>query len=126
MRLPLFNHIRLLRYAGLVTYACVGIPMLLYRPGDNPTSDTERYAVIADYAIFGFAYCLATADMASRRSSLLRIPTLFALYATTMVMGYLSTPALSAILLVVIASLLPWLLPLLPGAIWMVLQNFSL
>ena len=28
MRLSSFNHIRLLRYAGLFTYICVGIPLI--------------------------------------------------------------------------------------------------
>jgi signal transduction histidine kinase len=126
MKLALFNHVRLLRYAGLVTYACVGVPMLLYRPGDSSVASEERYALIAAYTIFGAAYWLATADLGSHRASWLRIPTLFTLYATAMVMGYFSTPALSAILLVVIAGLLPWLLRPLPGAIWMVLQNFSM
>ena len=30
MSTPHFNHIRLLRYASLFTYACVGIPLLQY------------------------------------------------------------------------------------------------
>jgi signal transduction histidine kinase len=126
MKLPLFNHIRVLRYAGLVTYACVGIPMLMYQPGESPIANGDRVGWVVAYAAFGLAYWIATIDLGSRRSRWLRLPMLLVLYVTAMAIGYFSTPGLSAMLLVVIAVVLPWLLPTWPSAIWMVLQNFSM
>jgi signal transduction histidine kinase len=124
MKLPLFNHVRLLRYAGLVTYASVGIPILLV--GSNPVVVGNRVGWIVAYVVFGVAYWLATGNMGARRSWLSRLPMLLLLYAMAIAIGYFGTPALASMLLMVIAVILPWLLPVEFGAILLVLMNFSM
>jgi len=124
MKAPYFNHVRLLRYAGLVTYVSTGIPILLV--GNGPIVVGNRVGWIAAYAVFGIAYWLATGNMGARRSWLSRLPMLLLLYAMAMAVGYFGSPSLASMLLMVIAVILPWLLPVELGAIWLVLQNFSM
>jgi len=124
MKAPYFNHVRLLRYAGLVTYVSTGIPILLV--GNGPIVVGNRIGWIVAYAVFGIAYWLATGNMGARRSWLSRLPMLLLLYAMAMAVGYFGSPSLASMLLMVIAVILPWLLPVELGAIWLVLQNFSM
>ncbi len=124
MKVPYFNHVRLLRYAGLVTYVSTGIPILLV--GNGPIVVGNRIGWIVAYAVFGVAYWLATGNMGARRSWLSRLPMLLLLYAMAIAVGYFGSPSLASMLLMVIAVILPWLLPVELGAIWLVLQNFSM
>src|SRR5579875_2670775 len=78
------NHIRLLRYAGLFTYACVGVPLIsrdwmLARLGDSQVQDqlnqmqqaSRTHADVllwaASYVIFGVVYWLLTRNLGSLR-----------------------------------------------------------
>src|SRR5690242_3663810 len=77
------NHIRLLRYAGLFTYACVGVPLvsrdwMLSRLGNSQVPDqfdqlqqqvrshTDVLLWAVCYVIFGVVYWLLTRDLGSR------------------------------------------------------------
>ena len=124
MKVPHFNHVRLLRYAGLVTYVSAGIPILLV--GNGPIVVGNRLGWIAAYAVFGIAYWLATGNMGARRSWLSRLPMLLLLDVMAMAVGYFGSPSLASMLLMVIAVILPWLLPVELGVTWLVLQNFSM
>jgi signal transduction histidine kinase len=123
MRLSAFNHIQLLRYAGLFTYACVGIP-LLRRYESYPRLDLIGWW--ASYAAFGLSYWLITRDLGKRYHWLLQLPMLVVLNISAVGISYFSQSGLSGILLLLIAGVLPWLLPLRPSIAWLVLQNFSL
>ena len=127
MRVSELNHIQLLRYAGLFTYACVGIP-LLRRYGQNEEGYTPLDLIgwWASYAAFGLSYWLITRDLGKRYHWLLQLPMLVVLNISAIGIGYFSQSGLSGILLLVIAGVLPWLLPFWPGVAWLVLQNFSL
>ena len=127
MRVSAINHIQLLRYAGLFTYACVGIP-LLRRYGQNDESYTRLDLIgwWASYAAFGLSYWLITRDLGKRYHWLLQLPMLVVLNIAAIGVSFFSQSGLSGILLLVIAGVLPWLLPFWPGVAWLVLQNFSL
>ena len=127
MRAYAFNHIQLLRYAGLFTFACVGIP-LLRRYGQNEEGYTRLDLIgwWASYAAFGLSYWLITRDLGKRYHWLLQLPLLLVLNIAAIGISFFSQSGLSGILLLVIAGVLPWLLPFWPGVIWLVLQNFSL
>ena len=133
MPLPHFNHIQLLRYASLFTYACVGIPLLRH---DTLVAEMlERgwpawyYELcLGCYLVFGLVFWFLTHDMGVRHPTRLRrvgqIALLLLLIALAMAIGWLSQSALSSLLLVVVSVALPWILPVPIGIAWMVLQNF--
>ncbi len=135
MAWPQFNHIQLLRYAGLFTYACVGIPLLRYDALVEEMLLKQRPGYYVDlwlacYFLFGLVFWFLTHNLGVRRPTwperLGQITLLLVLNATAIAIGWISQSGLCALLLVVVALVLPWLLPLRASAIWMVLQNFSL
>ena len=78
------------------------------------------------YLAFGLSYWLVTRDLGKRYHWLLQLPMLAVLNAAAIGIGYFSHSGLSGILLLVIAGVLPWLLPFWAGVAWLILQNFSL
>ena len=127
MRLPAINHIQLLRYAGLFTYACVGIPLLRrFWQSEESYTSVELIGWWSSYAAFGVCYWLITRDLGKRYRWALNLPLLLVLNLAAIGISFFSHSGLSGILLLVIAGVLPWLLPIWPGVAWMVLQNFSL
>lgn len=128
------NHIRLLRYAGLTTYLCVALPLL---PGSWSLARVSSWwsnpnisGWIFSYLTFGVTYVLLT-----RRSTLNRqdgLPTVSRLIGLTVLtcsaiaMGWFSQSGLSAMLMLVIAVVLPWQLPAGMGLVWMLFQNLML
>jgi len=127
--------VQLLRYAGLFTYACVGIPLLRYEALVEEMLVKQRPGYYVDlwlacYFLFGLVFWFLTHNLGVRRPTLPKrmgqIALLLVLNATAIAIGWISQSGLCALLLVVVALVLPWLLPLRASAIWMVLQNFSL
>ncbi|MDC8011856.1 sensor histidine kinase [Tahibacter soli] len=131
MPISQFNHIRLLRYAGLFTYLCVGVPLLRYNTLLDEMFERQRppaYLVywLLCYLVFGVVYWLLTHRLGSARVSPLKIALLAVVVAAAVAVGWFSQSGLSALLLVVVAGLLPWILPLRVAMIWAILQNYLL
>ncbi len=137
------NHIRLLRYAGLFTYACVGVPLvsrdwMLSRLGDSQVQDqfgqlqqqvrshTDVLLWAVCYVIFGVVYWLLTRDLGSRRRWAAKLLGLLVLTGAAIAIGWFSQSGLSALLLMVVCVVLPLLLPLSVGVAWLVVQNLAL
>ena len=130
------SHVTLLRYAGLITYASVGVPLVRR---DWINAGAERTVIHAtralhgeshdvlllwalSYVVFGVVYWLLTRNLASRRHWSMKLAGLLVLTVAAIAISWFSVSGLGALLLAVAAMVLPWLLPL-PFAIgWMVLQ----
>ena len=127
MRWPRWNHIDLLRYAGLFTYLCVGLPMLqqFWLP-DIETDSFELRGWWASYLAFGISYWLVTRDLGTRRPSRWRLPLLLVMNIASLGINYFSESGLAGILLVVISGVLPWMMPLRFAIAWAVLSSVSL
>ena len=135
MPIAYFNHIRLLRYASLFTYACVGIPLLQYDTVVAEMLERGRPAYFYDwwlgsYLAFGLVFWFLTHDMGAshptRWRRLAQLALLVLLNVLAIAVGWLSQSGLCALLLVVVSIALPWILNVRVGIAWMVLQNFSL
>ncbi|RAP57394.1 two-component sensor histidine kinase [Oleiagrimonas sp. MCCC 1A03011] len=124
------NHTSMLRYAALFTYLCVGVPLVT-------TWANQRLSMLQRpnmalliwagcYLVFGVIYWLLTHNFGSRRYWVLKTLGLAVMTAASIMVGWISHSGLSAMLMVVITVVLPWLLPLWIGVAWMVLQNLSL
>jgi signal transduction histidine kinase len=130
MAMTNFNHIRLLRITGLIAYLCDGTPLftnwaterldLLQRPNFSLLLWT------LSYLLFGILYLLITNNLGARSHIWARLIGLLLLTATAMMVGWYSHSGLSAILLVVVAVVLPWLVPFWAGVAWIVLQLISM
>ena len=125
-----FNHLRLLRITGLIAYLCDGTPLftnwatkrldLLHRP------DFALLLCTLFYLIFGILYLLVTNNLGARTHVGARLFGLLLMTAAALVVGWYSHSGLSAILMVVISVVLPWLVPFWVGIGWMVLQTICL
>lgn len=125
-----FNHIRLLRITGLIAYLCDGTPLftnwaterldLLQRPNFSLLLWT------LSYLLFGVLYLLITNNLGARTHIWARLIGLLLLTATAVMVGWYSHSGLSATLLVVVAVVLPWLVPFWAGVAWIVLQTVSM
>lgn len=129
------SHIQLLRYAGLFTYACVGAPFLRYGALVEEMLLKDRSAFYVDlwlacYLLFGLVFWFLTNDLdlrnPARRDRVPQVVLLLVLNATAIMIGVFSQNGLCALLLVVVAVVLPWLLPARTAAVWAVLQNYTL
>ncbi len=128
MKLALSNHIQLLRYAGLFTYLCTGMPLLSssWRAEDIKTGSPDHVGWWIAYLAFGLAYWLATREMGRRQTSWQRVPLLIVMNISAAAIAWFSHSGIPGILFLVIAGVVPWVLPLWPGAAWVSLQNFTL
>jgi signal transduction histidine kinase len=130
MRRPFFNHTRLLRYAGFFTYLSVGTPLITNWATERLNQlQRPNFALLLwtlCYLVFGLMYWLLTSNLGSRRHPALKLLGLAVMTATAMAVGWYSHSGLSAMLMVVIAMVLPWVLPAWLGALCIVLQNLGL
>lgn len=145
MRLSRFEQMDWLRYAGLFTLACVGMPLVIdssnalsfaivsawlrgdvMPPGINRSDVGALMGWWVAYCVFGFCYWFATADLGRPKAAWKRIPLLVLMSSAAVAISWFSQSGLSGILLMVIAGVLPWLLPIGVAVIWLIGQNFSL
>jgi signal transduction histidine kinase len=121
------DHSRLLRYAGLFTWGMVGLPLLVL---SQPSDQAVDPAGVADgalaggglawqawlaWALFGLSYAWLTRALSARRATLFDGLLLVMLTASAIAISYYSASGLGSILLMVVACVLPWLLPLSVG-----------
>jgi signal transduction histidine kinase len=127
------SHTQLLRYAGLFTWAMVSIPLML-SSADFPTEEgIERVAAqsnlywwVISYVAFGAGYWLVTRALGVRRPRWYDLLLLLMLTASAIAVCQFSGSGLGGILLLVLAGVLPWLLPLRIGIPWLLLQHVAL
>ncbi|GAB3732330.1 sensor histidine kinase [Luteimonas pelagia] len=125
------THTRLLRYAGLFTWAVVGAP-LLYSwlvpvPGVDEAASVARWdwhGWLA-YGAFGLSYAWLTRGLGARRVAALDYLLLVVLTASAIAVSYYSSSGLGSILLMVAACVLPWLLPMSVGVPWLLLSQLA-
>jgi signal transduction histidine kinase len=125
------NHTRLLRYAGLLAYLTVGTPLVMIGWADARLSELHRpnSALLwwaLSYVLFGLIYWVLTRNLGSRRYLSLKLLGLALMTAAAVAVGWFSHSGLSAILMVVVSVVLPWLLPIWLGVAWMLLQTVCL
>ena len=127
------NHSRLLRYAGLFTWAVIGMPLLLLSlmpvdqgalGDDGVVSAHIDWQAWVAYAAFGISYGWLTRGLGTRRVGALDYGLLAVLTGSAIAISYYSASGLGSILLMVAACVLPWLLSLPAGIAWLVLSEF--
>ncbi len=127
------SHTQLLRYAGLFTWAMVAFPLLYLWFQSTPTVlndqslETEpmgRYGW-ACYAAFGMSYAWLTRGLGVRRTGLFDLPLLLLLSGSAIGVSYYSRTGLGSVLQMVAACVLPWMLSVPTGVVWLVLSQLA-
>ena len=129
------THTRLLRFAGLFTWAVVGMPLLsLSLHTVDPAQELAEVPEIAAgigwqawtaYGAFGLSYGWLTRALGNRRIGPADFLLLLILTASAVAVSYYSGSGLGSVLLMVAACVLPWLLPLSIGVPWLVLSQLA-
>jgi signal transduction histidine kinase len=125
------NHrpIELLRYAGLFLWFCAGIPLaLMHLIFPEPLSLELYMAWIILHGLFGMMYWNLMRYLPERTSLTNRLLYLLLLTATALGISAVSQSTMGGFLLLIVAVVLPWLLPIVPAVSWLIIQNilFSL
>lgn len=124
----------MLRYAGLFTWGAVGLWLLIFVIDSQSFTLDESYGAapirvlpwLVVYLLFGAVYWHVTRALDERKPGVWDHFELFILTACAIHVSYFSGTALGTILLMVVAGLLPWILPLRLGVAWLVAGNLAL
>lgn len=127
------NHTQLLRYAGLFTWAMVGIPLVLnswYFPvaevEESLLSKPDMVGSTVAYFAFGLAYWLVTHDLGARKPRWYDIVLLAVMTFAAIAVSQLTGTGLGGILLMIVAGVIPWLMPIAAAVAWLILQHVAL
>ncbi len=131
------SHTRLLRAAGLYTWALVGIPIILNIWFLPPSRGVDEFSgadinvpmTVLAYLAFGACYWLATRSLGTRSqvaSNRTNFVLLLVLTTAAVAVGYYTQTGLSAMLLLVMAGVLPWILSLRSAVAWLLLAHVPL
>lgn len=123
------NHTRLLRAAGLFTWAMVGLPLAYswWAPLSQAGAPAEDVVGLPPtswggwvaYLVFGASYALLTRALGSRASTAVDHLLLVVLTLSAVSLSYFSESGLGSILQMVAACVLPWMLPVRGGVAWL-------
>lgn len=119
--------IELLRLAGLFTWLCVAVPLVLIRFWNSvPLSDEQYLALWILHLVFGFTYWNQVRSLPVRTSIWHRVLILAVLTISALGVSMMAQSSLGGILLLIVAGLLPWTLPLPAAVAWLFGQSLLL
>lgn len=119
--------IELLRYAGLFLWFCAGIPLVLMRAIYPQPLVLELYiAWFMLHGLFGLMYWNLTRYLPAQTTLGMRLMYLSLLTGSALGISAVSQSMMGGILLLIVAVVLPWLLPVVPAVAWLITQNVLL
>ena len=126
------SHTRLLRYAGLFTWAVVGLPLLYSWLAPHLGAVDEELALRPmpwqgwlSYLAFGGGYAWLTRHLGGRGRQPADYLLLLVLTLAALGVSYFNGSGLGSVLLMVAACVLPWLLPLPLGVAWLLASQLA-
>ncbi|MGH8080226.1 MAG: sensor histidine kinase [Lysobacter sp.] len=127
---------QLMRFAGLFTWGVAGCWLVIMwlepeAASSLPGGSEHTFFLlilrwVAIHLAFGAVYWWASRGLGQRRPGPADHALLLVLTACAIGVGYFSNSGIGSILLMVVAGLLPWLLPLRVGVAWLILSNLSI
>lgn len=119
--------VELLRYAGLFTWLCASIPLFLFRSWyETPLPLNQYLAWWILHLTFGLTYWKQVRVLPVRSRLSHRLITVTVLTVCALGISMLTETSLGGILLLIVAGLLPWMLPGAPATAWLIGQNVLL
>ena len=119
--------IELLRYAGLFAWLCAAIPLVLMRVWYTQPLDNEQYtAWWILHLVFGFTYWNQVRALPVRTSLSHRLLIVSVLTVSALGVSLTAETSLGGILLLIVAGLLPWILPTGLAIGWLLGQHLLL
>ncbi len=122
-----YRPIELLRYAGLFLWFCAGIPLLMMRwiyPQPLPLELYIGWFML--YGLFGLMYWNLVQYLPDRTALSHRLLYLSVLTVSALGISAVSQSFMGGSMLLIVAVVLPWLLPIGPAVGWLIGQNVLL
>ena len=125
------SHTRLLRYAGLFTWAMVGVPLVYsqYVPADGGeglvVDGARTLWLFASYLGFGLCYWWLTRGLGRGAPGWPDRALLLVLTVLALAVSYFNGSGLGSILLMVAAGVIPWMLPAGAGIVLLLLSQLA-
>lgn len=127
------SHTHLLRFAGIYTWALVGLPIILniwFLPPSRGVDGDGISVPMTALAYFGFGACywVATGSLGrgGRPHAAWNVLLLLAMNAAAIGVGFYTQTGLGAVLLMIMAGVLPWLARIRVAVLWLVLAHIAL
>jgi len=126
------THTQLLRYAGLFTWVVLGVPLFVFTwylgaDGDSAYGPAPRAAVaVTAYLAFGLIYWKVTHSLGFRQQRFGDLLLLAALTFSAILVSAETGTGMGAILMMIIAGVIPWLVNIKVGVVWLMLQHLAL
>jgi len=115
--------IDLLRYAGLFAWLCASVPLLLRFWYAEPLGTELYLAWWILHLVFGFTYWNQVRSLPVRTSLPHRLLIVSVLTVSALGVCLVAQSSLGGILLLIVAGLLPWILPVPLALAWLIGQN---
>jgi signal transduction histidine kinase len=122
-----YRPIELLRYAGLFLWFCAGIPLLLMRwiyPQPLPLELYIGWFML--HGLFGLMYWNLVQYLPEYTALSHRLLYLSVLTISALGISAVSQSAMGGVMLLIVAVVLPWMLPIVAAAGWLIAQNVLL
>ena len=125
------SHTRLLRYAGLFTWAMVGVPLVYsqyvpaYGSEDLAADGGRTVWLFACYLGFGACYWWLTRGLGHAAGNWVDRLLLLVLTVLALGVSYFNESGLGSILLMVAAGVIPWLLPATAGVVLLLASQLA-
>ncbi len=127
------SHTDLLRFAGIYTWALVGLPIILniwFLPPSRGVDGNGISVPMTALAYFGFGACywVATGSLGrgGRPHVAWNLLLLLAMNAAAIGVGFYTQTGLGAVLLMIMAGVLPWLAGIRIAVLWLVVAHIAL
>ena len=119
--------IELLRYTGLFAWLCASIPLFLMPFWYESLLGMHQYLTWwVLHLVFGLTYWNQVRTLPVRSSLSHRLVTVSVLTICALGVSMMAETSLGGILLLIVAGLLPWMLPSAPALGWLIIQNILL
>jgi len=119
--------IELLRYTGLFAWLCASIPLFLMPFWYESLLGMNQYLTWwVLHLVFGLTYWNQVRTLPVRSSLSHRLVTVSVLTICALGISMMAETSLGGILLLIVAGLLPWMLPSAPALGWLIVQNILL
>jgi len=119
--------IELLRYAGMFTWLAASLPLILmYFWYESPLGWSQYLIWWILHLVFGLTYWNQVRTLPVKSSLSHRLVTLIVLTVCALGVSMVAQSSLGGILLLIVAGLLPWMLPPAPAMTWLIVQNVLL
>jgi signal transduction histidine kinase len=119
--------IELLRYTGLFAWLCASIPLFLMSFWYESLLGMNQYLTWwVLHLVFGLTYWNQVRTLPVRSSLSHRLVTVSVLTICALGVSMMAETSLGGILLLIVAGLLPWMLPSAPALGWLIIQNILL